>query len=82
MFMAGEDAAAKQVVAGLIGAAGFGPVDLGGWAQVAIMEAPRRPGSVYGEEYRPESGRQIAEALLRGDTVAAAELADRLKVAG
>ena len=81
MFLAGEDAQAKQVVAGLVADVGFEPVDLGGWAQVAIMEAPRRPGSVYGEEYRPDAARRIAAAL-RDDPQAAAELADRLKVQG
>ncbi len=48
MFLAGEDGQAKQVVAGLIAEVGFEPVDLGGWAQVAIMEAPRRPGRCTG----------------------------------
>ena len=81
MFLAGEDGQAKQVVAGLVADAGFEPVDLGGWQQVAIMEAPRRPGAVYGEEYRPDAARRIAAAL-RHDPQAAAELADRLKVPG
>jgi hypothetical protein len=57
---AGEDAPAKRVVAQLINDSGFAPVDLGGWATVRSMEAPRRPGAVYGEEYR------LAEARLRG----------------
>ena len=26
-------------------------VDLGGWETVKYVEAPRRPGAVYGEEY-------------------------------
>ena len=37
-FLAGEDAAAKEVVAGLIRDVGFTPVDLGGWAEVPIIE--------------------------------------------
>jgi 8-hydroxy-5-deazaflavin:NADPH oxidoreductase len=78
MFLAGEDEHAKQVVGGLVRDAGFEPVDLGGWGQVSIMEAPRRPGSVYGEEYRPQAARQIAAAV-RDDPAAAAGLADRLK---
>jgi len=81
MFLAGEDQRAKQVVGALIRDAGFEPVDVGGWGQVSIMEAPRRPGSVYGEEYRPEAARRIAEAA-RQDRAAAAELADSLKERG
>jgi hypothetical protein len=30
------------------------------------MEAPRRPGAVYGEEYRPADGRAVAEAVRAG----------------
>jgi hypothetical protein len=78
MFLAGEDEQAKHVVGGLIAEIGFEPVDVGGWSQVSIMEAPRRPGSVYGEEYRPEPAHRIAAAI-RTDPAAAAELADRLK---
>jgi predicted dinucleotide-binding enzyme len=81
MFLAGEDEQAKQVVGGLIRDAGFEPVDVGGWGQVSIMEAPRRPGSVYGEEYRPEAARRIA-AMVREDPAAAAGLADSLKETG
>ena len=77
MFLAGEDEKAKQVVSG-IHDVGFVPVDVGGWNQVSIMEAPRRPGSVYGEEYRAEAAQRIAAAV-RQDPAAAAELADRLK---
>jgi 8-hydroxy-5-deazaflavin:NADPH oxidoreductase len=78
MFLAGEDEQAKQVVARLIRQIGFEPVDVGGWKQVWIMEAPRRPGAVYGEEYRPDAAREIAAAVRR-DPQAAAALADRLK---
>ncbi|MBO0817544.1 MAG: NAD(P)-binding domain-containing protein, partial [Actinobacteria bacterium] len=51
-WLCGDDAGAKQVVARLIEDAGFAPADLGGTAGCAVMEAPRRPGAVYGEEYR------------------------------
>jgi hypothetical protein len=51
-WLCGDDPAAKEVVAGLIEDAGFVPLDLGGTAGCAVMEAPRRPGGVYGEEYR------------------------------
>jgi predicted dinucleotide-binding enzyme len=79
MFLAGEDADAKHLVAGLIRDIGFEPVDVGGWAEVPIMEAPRRDGSVYGEEYSGADGQRIAEAL-RGDPDEAARLALELRV--
>ena len=53
-------------MAGLIEDAGFAPADLGGLADAGPMEAPRRPGSVYGEEYRPAEAREVAEALRAG----------------
>jgi 8-hydroxy-5-deazaflavin:NADPH oxidoreductase len=51
MFLCGEDPAAKAIVSGLIADTGFAPFDVGGLADAAWMEAPRRPGSVYGEEF-------------------------------
>ena len=81
MFLAGEDAEAKRLVAGLIGDIGFEPVDVGGWAEVPIMEAPRRDGAVYGEEYSSADGRRIAEAL-RADADQAAALAVELRLTG
>ena len=48
-------------VAGLVRDAGYEPVDLGGTAGCEAMEAPRRDGAVYGEEYRlPEAERVVA----------------------
>lgn len=81
VFYAGEDADAKATVGGLIADAGFAPVDVGGWAEVRIMEAPRRPGSVYGEGYRIGAVRAIAEAV-RCDPALAARLARETMVAG
>ena len=66
LFLCGDDEKAKQVVTGLIEDAGFAPADLGGLADAGPMEAPRRPGSVYGEEYRPADARAAAEALRAG----------------
>jgi 8-hydroxy-5-deazaflavin:NADPH oxidoreductase len=80
LFLAAEDATAKEIVAGLIREIGFEPVDVGGWAQVSIMEAPRRDGSVYGEEYSGEDGRRIAAALPDAPDEAA-RLALELRVA-
>ncbi len=62
-WLCGDDAEAKQVVASLIIDAGFVPVDLGGTANCAVMEAPRRPGAVYGEEYRAGDAQAVVEAL-------------------
>jgi predicted dinucleotide-binding enzyme len=81
LFLAGEDPAAKELVAGLIRDIGFEPVDVGGWAQVPIMEAPRRDGAVYGEEYSGEDGHRIAAAL-RDDPDEAARLALELRASG
>jgi len=65
MFFCGDDEA-KAVVAGLIEDAGFVPIDLGGTADAAPMEAPRREGALYGEEYREAEAREAAEALKAG----------------
>jgi 8-hydroxy-5-deazaflavin:NADPH oxidoreductase len=78
MFYAGEDDAAKAVAAEIIQSSGFHPIDIGGWAQVRYMEAPRRPGAVYGEEYTAADAMRIVEAI-RNDPAEAARLADRLK---
>ncbi|MCO5992289.1 NADPH-dependent F420 reductase [Actinoallomurus rhizosphaericola] len=66
LFHCGDDPDAKTVVAGLITDAGFAPADLGGLADAAPMEAPRRAGAVYGEEYRPAEAVQVVEALREG----------------
>lgn len=65
-WLCGDDASAKQVVAGLIRDAGFVPVDLGGTAGCAVMEAPRRPGAVYGEEYRLTDANAVVDAVRAG----------------
>jgi predicted dinucleotide-binding enzyme len=65
-WLCGDDAQAKQVVADLITDAGFVPVDLGGTADCAVMEAPRRPGAVYGEEYRAADAPAVVEAVRSG----------------
>jgi predicted dinucleotide-binding enzyme len=65
-WIAGDDAGAKAVVATLIEQMGYEPVDLGGTATCAVMEAPRRPAAVYGEEYRLADGLLVAEAVAAG----------------
>jgi 8-hydroxy-5-deazaflavin:NADPH oxidoreductase len=63
MFLCGDDAEAKRVVAGLIDGAGFTPIDMGGTADAAPMEAPRRPGAVYGEEVHEAQAREFVERM-------------------
>lgn len=66
LFLCGDDAGAKATVAGLIEDAGFVPVDIGGTADAAVMEAPRREGAVYGEEYKEADAAAVVEALRSG----------------
>jgi predicted dinucleotide-binding enzyme len=62
----GDDAEAKAVVADLIEDMGYVPVDLGGTAGCAVMEAPRRDGAVYGEEYRAADAQAVVDAVRAG----------------
>jgi predicted dinucleotide-binding enzyme len=68
-WLCGDDDGAKQVVAGLIEDMGYVPVDIGGTADAAVMEAPRRPGAVYGEEYRGPSAAAVVEAVRAGRAI-------------
>jgi predicted dinucleotide-binding enzyme len=65
-WLCGDDTDAKNVVVGLIEDAGFVPVDLGGTAECAVMESPRREGAVYGEEYRAPDAAAVIEAVRAG----------------
>jgi 8-hydroxy-5-deazaflavin:NADPH oxidoreductase len=65
-WVCGDDVVAKQVVMGLIAAAGYAPVDLGRNEDAAVMEAPQRPGAVYGEEYRLPDAEKVVEAVSAG----------------
>jgi 8-hydroxy-5-deazaflavin:NADPH oxidoreductase len=68
-WVCGDDVAAKQVVMGLIADAGYAPVDLGRNEDAAVMEAPRRPGAVYGEEYRLRDAEKVVEAVRAGEEI-------------
>jgi predicted dinucleotide-binding enzyme len=81
MFLGGEEAGAKQTASTLVRDAGFEPVDIGGWSTISLLEAPRRPGAVYGEEYSPEAARRIASAAAT-DLAEASRLAEELKEDG
>jgi predicted dinucleotide-binding enzyme len=65
-WICGDDQDALDIVAGLVDDAGYAPVDLGGTATCAVMEAPRRPGAVYGEEYRPADATAVVAAVAAG----------------
>ena len=65
-WLCGDDPNAKEIVAGLIEDAGFVPVDLGGIAECAVMDASRREGAVYGEEYRAAAAVAVVEAVRAG----------------
>jgi 8-hydroxy-5-deazaflavin:NADPH oxidoreductase len=68
-WVCGEDAVAKQLVMGLIADAGYAPVDLGTNADATVMEAPRRDGAVYGEEYRRPDAEKVVEAVRAGEAI-------------
>jgi predicted dinucleotide-binding enzyme len=68
-WVCGDDADAKRVVMGLVSDAGYAPVDIGGTADAAVMEMPRRPGAVYGEEYRLRDAEKVVEALRAGERI-------------
>lgn len=68
-WICGDDAGAKGIVAKLIADAGYSPVDLGGTADCAVMEAPQREGAVYGEEYRLPDAEQVVEAVKAGERI-------------
>jgi 8-hydroxy-5-deazaflavin:NADPH oxidoreductase len=68
-WICGDDEAAKTEVARLIEDMGYVPVDLGGNATCAVMEAPRRPGAVYGEEYRAADAKAVVDAVRAGAAI-------------
>jgi predicted dinucleotide-binding enzyme len=65
-WVCGDDPAAKELVARLIEEMGYAPVDLGGTQTCEVMEAPRRPGAVYGEEYRAAEAETVVDAVRNG----------------
>jgi predicted dinucleotide-binding enzyme len=62
-WICGDDPGAKQLVAGLIAEMGYIPVDVGGTETCAPIEAPRRAGAVYGEEYRAADAQAVVDAV-------------------
>jgi 8-hydroxy-5-deazaflavin:NADPH oxidoreductase len=68
-WICGDDEQAKAIVAGFVDSLGYAPVDLGGTAECAVMESPRRAGAVYGEEYRVAAARAVVEAVRAGRAI-------------
>jgi 8-hydroxy-5-deazaflavin:NADPH oxidoreductase len=68
-WMCGDDPQAKELVAGLIESMGYVAVDLGDTRTCEVMEAPRRPGAVYGEEYRAADAESVLEAVRNGEPI-------------
>lgn len=68
-WICGDDAEAKAVIGQLVHDAGFIPVDLGGIDECSVMEAPRRPGAVYGEEYRAADAAAVVAAVRAGHPI-------------
>jgi predicted dinucleotide-binding enzyme len=65
-WIAGDDQDAKKTVTGLIDDAGDLPIDAAGIDNCEVMEAPRRRGAVYGEEYRRADATAVVEAVRDG----------------
>jgi 8-hydroxy-5-deazaflavin:NADPH oxidoreductase len=81
MFFVSLDESAAETTATIVAACNFVPVRLDA-AVVQLMEAPRRSKAVFGEAYRPEDARRIAEAAAAADLDLAGRLADELRLTG
>jgi 8-hydroxy-5-deazaflavin:NADPH oxidoreductase len=68
-WLCGDDAEAKGTVAALLHEIGYEPIDIGGIDQCSVMEPPRRPGAVYGEEYRRADALAVAAAVQSGNQI-------------
>ena len=68
-WIAADDAEAKAVTAALVSDAGYVPVDLAGIDNCTVMEAPRRAGAVYGEEYRAVDADAVVAAVRAGSPI-------------
>lgn len=60
LFVSGDDAEAKAIIANLISAIGFEPFDLGGIAQSAQQQPE---GAYYGAEFYLRDGHPVREVL-------------------
>jgi hypothetical protein len=65
IFYSGDDTEANTTAGGLIEDAGFVPVRIGGLADSAPMEMPRRAGAVVGEEFHLADAWDFVDELPR-----------------
>lgn len=65
-WVCGDDDEARQVVSKLIDEMDYVPVDFGGTEGCEVMEAPRRDGAVYGDEYRAADAQAVLDAVHDG----------------
>lgn len=65
-WIAGDDSHAKTAVAELVEGAGYTAIDLAGIDGCSVMEAPRRAGALYGEEYRKADADAVVAAVRAG----------------
>lgn len=70
-WLCGDDPEAIEIAAGLIDDAGYVAVELGGTAGCSVMEAPRRDGAVYGEEWRMPAALGVVKAVAEGRAIPA-----------
>jgi 8-hydroxy-5-deazaflavin:NADPH oxidoreductase len=68
-WICGDDQGAKAAVVDLIAEIGYEPIDTGSLDNCAVMEAPRRPGAVYGEEYRKHDALQVVRCVEAGTAI-------------
>lgn len=68
-WIAGDDPDACSIVAQLVTDAGYIPVVVAGVDGCAVIEAPRRAGAVYGEEYRLADAAAVIDAVRSGRPV-------------
>jgi predicted dinucleotide-binding enzyme len=69
MFYATDSDAAGHVAARLIQDAGFTPARVGDLDHAAVLEPPRRAGSVFGEEYHLNDADHVLEAVRAGQPI-------------
>jgi 8-hydroxy-5-deazaflavin:NADPH oxidoreductase len=69
-WIAADDIEAADVVAALIDEIGYAPLHLAGIDGCHAMEAPRRPGAVYGEEYRLPDAIAVRDAVRTSSAIA------------
>ena len=68
-WIAGDASEAISIVADLVADAGYAPIHLAGIDDCSVMEAPRRPGAVYGEEYRVADADEVLRAVRAGSAI-------------